>query len=243
MKPLATRPAKRRAPPGRRRRAKRDARRAGRERSAAGIVLAALLALACAGCEYAGDHMAHQPRADIGDTSPVFGGDVAERLPPAGSVARARGDAAAVSSGRAVAIADTADDAHEALRGDGRTGAPPRNVSSSSPPLSPPTPTPTPASPATLARGAQRYAIYCLPCHGALGAGDGAVVQRGFPAPPPLDDPALRDASDARLHDAIRRGFGRMAPFADRVDEADTRAVIAYVRELQRHADAAGASR
>ncbi|MDY0747714.1 cytochrome c [Paucibacter sp. R3-3] len=89
-------------------------------------------------------------------------------------------------------------------------------------------------SPALLRRGGERYAIYCLPCHGPAGAGDGEVVKRGFPRPPDLA--ALQGADDARLFAAIRQGSGRMAAFADRVSSDDAWAVVAYLRRLQQKA-------
>lgn len=92
------------------------------------------------------------------------------------------------------------------------------------------------------ARGAERYAIYCLPCHGVRGDGDGEVVRRGFPAPPPFAALALRAAPDARLHDVIRLGSGTMFPFADRVSDADAWAIVAYLRVLQHAAPAAQAA-
>ena len=93
---------------------------------------------------------------------------------------------------------------------------------------------PQPASSdALLARGHERYAIYCLPCHGARGDGDGRVVRRGFPAPLSFAVPSQRAAPDAQIHDAILRGAGIMYPFADRVSPADAWAIVAYVRQLQ----------
>ena len=86
---------------------------------------------------------------------------------------------------------------------------------------------------AQIERGKARYTIYCLPCHGVTGAGDGEVVRRGFPTPPPFASIALRDATDARLRAAIRQGAGVMGPFADRVSEADAGAIVAYLRVLQ----------
>ncbi len=91
---------------------------------------------------------------------------------------------------------------------------------------------PTPAD-ADLPRGRARYTIYCLPCHGEQGRGDGEVVRRGFPTPPSFGTAALRAAPDAQLLAAIREGAGAMGPFADRVSEADARAIVAYLRVLQ----------
>jgi len=85
---------------------------------------------------------------------------------------------------------------------------------------------PARAGHALVARGGERYAIYCLPCHGALGKGNGEVVRRGFPAPPVLHARAPLD--DAWLA-VIRGGRGRMNGFADRITESDARAIVAYL--------------
>lgn len=87
---------------------------------------------------------------------------------------------------------------------------------------------------ALIHRGQDRYVIYCLPCHGVSGAGDGEVVRRGFPKPPPLNSGTVVSATDARLTTAIRQGVGVMGPFSDRVSEADAAAIVAYLRVLQR---------
>lgn len=86
---------------------------------------------------------------------------------------------------------------------------------------------------ALLERGRDRYTIFCAPCHGAGGDGDGMVVRRGFPAPPSYHQPRLRAADDAHLYDVITRGWGVMYPYGDRLSPADRHAVIAYVRALQ----------
>lgn len=82
-------------------------------------------------------------------------------------------------------------------------------------------------------RGAELYGILCTPCHGARGAGDGPVVGRYVPAPPPLDLPRLRAADDAALLAVIAHGHGRMYGFADRADAAARQAILAHLRMLQ----------
>lgn len=94
----------------------------------------------------------------------------------------------------------------------------------------------SPAPPVTLAlleRGRERYGIYCAPCHGASGDGDGMVVRRGFPAPPSYHEARLRAADDAHLYQVITHGWGVMYPYGDRLSPADRQAVIAFVRALQ----------
>src|SRR5579871_518476 len=43
---------------------------------------------------------------------------------------------------------------------------------------------PPPATPQLLARGQERFGIFCSPCHGLDGDADGIIVARGFPKPP-----------------------------------------------------------
>jgi len=86
---------------------------------------------------------------------------------------------------------------------------------------------------ALMRRGQERYEIYCAPCHGLAGDGDGLVAQRGFPAPPSYDLQRLRDAPDVQIFDAITNGYGVMYPYRDRIDTQDRWAIVAYVRALQ----------
>lgn len=52
-----------------------------------------------------------------------------------------------------------------------------------------PQPQPAVMTAELLARGRERYDIFCTPCHGASGDGQGMIVQRGFSKPPDLADP------------------------------------------------------
>jgi mono/diheme cytochrome c family protein len=173
---------------------------------------ALLLPLLAAGCTRVSNDMADQPRYDPATSSPAFADQQATRPPVPGTVAHARGDVAAMSSGRA---------------------APTDEVAAAAQP---------PDSEGLRLRGHERYEIYCLPCHGARGAGDGEVVRRGFPAPPPFAGAALRATPDAQLYAVILHGSGRMYPFADRVSPADAWAIVAYLRVLQRGSATAGAA-
>jgi len=85
-----------------------------------------------------------------------------------------------------------------------------------------------------LERGRQEYGIYCTPCHGITGAGDGMVVQRGFPAPQTFHQDRLRTAAPGYFFQVITNGFGRMQPYASQIPDVDDRwAIAAYVRALQ----------
>ncbi len=101
-----------------------------------------------------------------------------------------------------------------------------------------PEPQPAVADAAMLARGQQRYDIFCTPCHGLSGDGKGMIVQRGFPQPPALDSPDLLQAKAGLFYDTITHGHGKMYSYADRVPPADRWAIIAYIRALQRSQDA-----
>jgi len=84
-----------------------------------------------------------------------------------------------------------------------------------------------------LARGRERYNIYCSPCHGLSGGGDGMIVQRGFPAPPSYHSARLRAAPAQHIFDVITGGYGVMYSYASRIDPHDRWAIVAYVRALQ----------
>ena len=86
---------------------------------------------------------------------------------------------------------------------------------------------------AFLARGRERFDIYCAPCHSAVGDGDGMVPARGFPRPPSYHSARLRTASDRHFYDVISHGWGVMYPYASRVAPRDRWAIIAYIRALQ----------
>ncbi len=91
---------------------------------------------------------------------------------------------------------------------------------------------------ALMERGHQRFDIFCAPCHGQSGDGQGMIVQRGFPAPPHLWIDRLKTAKATYLYDVITNGHGVMYSYADRVPPADRWAIIAYVRALQASQDA-----
>ena len=84
-----------------------------------------------------------------------------------------------------------------------------------------------------LYRGQERYSIYCSPCHGPRGDGDGMIVQRGYRTPPPFHTDQLRERPVGYLFDVITNGFGVMPPYAAQVPPEDRWAIVAYVRALQ----------
>src|SRR5205085_4256254 len=114
-----------------------------------------VLAAALCGCEQVMRDMYDQPKQKPATASSLFDDHAASRLPPPGSIVRSRGDVAATSSGR---LGSEAVDAER--RAAGMEALPARPSSD------------------MLLRGAERYAIYCMPCHSPVGDGDGRVVRR-----------------------------------------------------------------
>jgi mono/diheme cytochrome c family protein len=84
-----------------------------------------------------------------------------------------------------------------------------------------------------MARGQERFNIYCSPCHGRTGQGDGMVVQRGYRRPPSYHQDRLRDAPVGHFFDVITNGFGAMPDYAAQIKAEDRWAIIAYLRALQ----------
>jgi mono/diheme cytochrome c family protein len=88
-------------------------------------------------------------------------------------------------------------------------------------------------SQAVLARGQERFKIFCSPCHGRLGNGEGMVVRRGFRHPPSFHIDRLRQAPVGYYFDVITNGFGSMQDYSAQIPVKDRWAIIAYVRALQ----------
>jgi mono/diheme cytochrome c family protein len=84
-----------------------------------------------------------------------------------------------------------------------------------------------------MARGRERFNIYCSPCHGSAGFGDGMVVRRGYRAPPSFHDDRLRNAPVGHFFDVVSNGFGAMPDYAAQIRAEDRWAIVAYIRALQ----------
>lgn len=92
---------------------------------------------------------------------------------------------------------------------------------------------PFPITKAVLERGQNRYNIYCTPCHGMSGYGDGMIVSRGLKNPPSYHTEALRETTNGHIYNVITNGYGSMLSYASRLPADDRWAVVAYVRALQ----------
>jgi cytochrome c553 len=97
---------------------------------------------------------------------------------------------------------------------------------------------PMPITREVLLRGQERFDIYCAPCHGRTGDGNGMIPQRGYPVPPSYHIDRLRTAPVGHFFDVITHGYGVMYSYATRVDPADRWAIAAYIRALQISHDA-----
>lgn len=83
-------------------------------------------------------------------------------------------------------------------------------------------------------RGQDRYQIYCTPCHGALGDGNGITKSYGMVATPTYHDDRLRAMAEGEIFNTISHGKNTMSSYADKLSPDDRWAVVAYVRALQR---------
>lgn len=194
------------------------------------VVLA--LTLGLAGCEGAMHDMYDQSRYDPLEPSELFPDGQSSRPLPPNTIIRSKGSIAGSSSGRLGAHALPREAGpvypigpegkpHALLEEQehGHAGRPARN--------------PLPITRELLQRGRARFNIYCAPCHSPAGDGDGMVARRGFPHPPSYHTGRLRKAPDSHFFAVITHGYGAMYSYADRVNEHDRWAIVAYIRALQ----------
>jgi mono/diheme cytochrome c family protein len=84
-----------------------------------------------------------------------------------------------------------------------------------------------------LETGHRQFDIFCAPCHGRLGDGNGVIVQRGFPRPPSYYLDRLRSAPPGHFYNVITHGFGAMYSYNERISEQDRWRIVGYIRALQ----------
>jgi hypothetical protein len=92
---------------------------------------------------------------------------------------------------------------------------------------------PVPLDRMILLRGRERYDIFCAPCHGRTGEGDGMVVRRGYKAPVSYHQDRLRMAPLGYYFDVMTNGFGVMPSYASQIPVEDRWAIASYIRALQ----------
>ena len=91
---------------------------------------------------------------------------------------------------------------------------------------------PVPVSDSLLVRGAQRYDIYCAPCHTGRGDGQGILFDQGVVTASFHDD-RIRDLPDGQVFDVITNGTGLMSGYRYPISTVDRWAIVAHVRVLQ----------
>ncbi len=160
-------------------------------------------------------NMYDQPRYDPQERSPFFADHRTMRPPVDGAVAREMEPDIEVATGR------TADDADWIPRV-------PRPVVRR-----------TGGMEGLLARGQGRFNIYCSPCHGFSGDGDGVVAQRAVALgndalkPPSLHQTRLQHIPDGQLYATITHGIRNMPAYGHNIPLDDRWAIVTYVRALQ----------
>src|SRR5215470_7128914 len=92
---------------------------------------------------------------------------------------------------------------------------------------------PLPVNRDLLDRGEERYKIFCTPCHGLQGDGNGMISMRGMKHPPSFHQDRLRQTPNGYFYDNITNGFGAMYGYSAQIPPRDRWAIIAYVRALQ----------
>jgi mono/diheme cytochrome c family protein len=87
-----------------------------------------------------------------------------------------------------------------------------------------------------ILRGQDRFTVYCVPCHGQLGDGQGMIAHRGFELRRPVGNyhtDRLRKMPIGHFYDVMTNGYGAMYSYASRVEPQDRWAIAAYIRVLQ----------
>ena len=84
-----------------------------------------------------------------------------------------------------------------------------------------------------IALGQERYGIFCTPCHGPAGEGNGRTTGFGYPKPPSLLEGNSLTMTNAEMFQIITKGQATMYPYGYRVKPNERWAIIAYVRALQ----------
>lgn len=104
---------------------------------------------------------------------------------------------------------------------------------------------PMPVTEAMMRRGQERYQVFCQPCHGAAGTGDGLVAKRAdelqegtWTPPASFHTATVQERPVGHLYNTIAHGIRNMPAYGAQIDVADRWAVVAYVRALQRSQNA-----
>jgi len=185
------------------------------------LLLSAFCILSFAGCR---QDMQDQPRMKPYRSTAFFTNGLSSRPPVTGTVARGflRADKEFFTGKKTTASGATSPGAPATPAG-GQSATYPDDVAIF----------PLPITSELVARGRERYEIFCSVCHGMTGNGDGMIVRRGFRRAASFHTDALRQAPVGHYFDAITNGWGAMPSYAPQIPPYDRWAIVAYVRQLQ----------
>lgn len=100
---------------------------------------------------------------------------------------------------------------------------------------------PVPVTEPLMRRGQERFGIYCSPCHGLSGCGDGIVAKRAerlqegtWTPPSSFHTDLVRGRTDGELFNTITNGIRNMPAYGPQIPAADRWAIVSYIRALQR---------
>ena len=110
---------------------------------------------------------------------------------------------------------------------------------------------PLPVTIDLMRRGQERFNIYCGPCHGEAGYGDGMVARRaaemqasgasiaaGWVAPTDYHTKDIRGRAVGSLFNTITNGIRTMPAYDKQIGILDRWAIVAYLKALERSQDA-----
>jgi hypothetical protein len=92
---------------------------------------------------------------------------------------------------------------------------------------------PFPATMTVLARGQERFNVYCTPCHSRVGNGAGMIVQRGYKPAGNFHDAKRLSEPLSHYFYVMTNGYGAMPDYKAQVTPEDRWAIAAYIRALQ----------
>ena len=159
--------------------------------------------------------MDRQPKLRPQEPNRFFANGLSSQLPPPGTVARSR--PIQTLAGEVYAFEDSPVNT-------GRDSGTTNFVATN----------PLPVNEALLQRGRERFDIYCAPCHGRLGDGNGITKKIGvMPTVANLHDKRIVELADGEIFNTITQGKGTMGAAGPLVATPDRWAIIAYLRSLQ----------
>lgn len=85
-----------------------------------------------------------------------------------------------------------------------------------------------------IERGKMRYDIYCTPCHGGTGSGNGIIIGYGYVPPPSFYEDRILEMPDGEIYSSIYNGVRSMPSYRHQIPVDDRWAIVAYIRALQR---------